>query len=164
MKKKYLLLSLIIAVCILVVIFAITTVSRRNTIHKLLYELESSINENNLKGIINLYPDYYHDTVSDWLSQDKLNEFNNKVGNIKIKMTFYNDYDSEAASKDIQDRIFNDYGVNLKIENYQIIAINVTNDVGVVYERVQLQVVKIQGEYYLYAESYLGDLIECFVE
>ncbi|MBD5555223.1 MAG: hypothetical protein HDQ95_07790 [Roseburia sp.] len=164
MKKKYLLFSLIIVVCILVTICIVATVSRRNTIHKLLYELESSINENNLKGIINLYPDYYHDTVSDWLSQDKLNEFNNKVGNIKIKMTFYNDYDSESASKDIQDRIFNDYGVNLKIENHQIIVVNVTNNVGVVFEQVELQVVKIQGEYYLYAESYLGGLIQCFVE
>ena len=65
-----------------------------------------------------------------------------------------------SQAKDIQNKI----GVNLKIEDYQIVIINVTNDDGSVFEQTQLEVVKIHSQYYFYTEYYLGDLIQCFVE
>ena len=41
---------------------------------------------------------------------------------------------------------------------------NISNNIGSVFEQTQLEVIKIKGEYYLYTEYYLGDLIQCFVE
>ena len=163
-KKKCLLASLVVLLCILVTVFSIKSIKERNTIDKIIDELEEAINKNDLNDIIGLYPEYYRDTVSNLLSQKKLDEFNNKIGEIKIVITDNNDYDSISISKEIKDRILDDYGINLKIEDYQIVMLNVTNKTGSVFEQTQLQVVKIKGQYYLYTEYYLGDLIQCFVE
>ncbi len=126
-------------------------------------QLEKSINCNDLKSIINLYPDYYRNTVSGLLSQDKLNEFNSKIGNIDINFIGKTNFNL-SQSTDIQNKIESNYKINFKIEDYQIAIINVTNNVGSVFEQTQLEVIKIKGEYYLYTEYYLGDLIQCFVE
>ena len=106
-----------------------------------------------------MYPNYYRNTVSDLLSENKLNEFNSKIGDIEINIINQTNYDL-SQSKDVQ----NEIGNNLKIEDYQIVIINVTNDIGSVFEQTQLEVIKIKGKYYLYTEYYLGDLIQCFVE
>ncbi len=116
-----------------------------------------------MKGIVNLYPNYYRNTVSELLSEDKLIEFNNKVNDIKINVVNQTNYDL-SQSKDIQNMIENNYTTNLKIEDYQIVMINVYNNDGLVFEQTQLEVVKINGEYFLYTEYYLGDLIQCFVK
>ena len=158
-KKKMLIGSLIFLGCILIFAFAINLFNKRKTIDDLMSQLENAVNNSDLKGIINLYPDYYRNTVSNLLSQDKLNEFNNKIGDIKINIVNQTDFDLSQA-KDIQNKI----GVNLKIEDYQIVIINVTNDDGSVFEQTQLEVVKIHSQYYFYTEYYLGDLIQCFVE
>lgn len=162
-KKKYLLFSLVILACILIFIFASNLFNKRKNIDNLVLQLEKSINCSNLKSIINLYPDYYRNTILDLLSQDKLDEFNNKIGDIEIDIVNKTNYDLSQA-KDIQNRINSNYGINLKIEDYQIVVMNITNDIGSVFEQTQLEVIKIKGEYYLYTEYYLGDLIQCFVE
>ena len=151
--------SLIFLGCILIFAFAINLFNKRKTIDDLMLQLENTVNNSDLKGIISLYPDYYRNTVSNLLSQNKLNEFNNKIGDIKINIVNQTDFDLSQA-KDIQNKI----GVNLKIEDYQIVIINVTNDDGSVFEQTQLEVVKIHSQYYFYTEYYLGDLIQCFVE
>ena len=69
-----------------------------------------------------------------------------------------------SQAEDVQNQIDSNYEVNLKIDDYQIVVINVTNSVGSVFEQTQLEVIKIKDEYYLYTEYYLGDLIQCFVE
>ena len=158
-KKKMLIGSLIFLGCILIFAFAINLFNKRKTIDDLMLQLENTVNNSDLKGIISLYPDYYRNTVSNLLSQNKLNEFNNKIGDIKINIVNQTDFDLSQA-KDIQNKI----GVNLKIEDYQIVIINVTNDDGSVFEQTQLEVVKIHSQYYFYTEYYLGDLIQCFVE
>lgn len=158
-KKKMLIGSLIFLGCILIFAFAINLFNKRKTIDDLMLRLENTVNNSDLKGIISLYPDYYRNTVSNLLSQNKLNEFNNKIGDIKINIVNQTDFDLSQA-KDVQNKI----GTNLNIEDYQIVIINVTNDIGSVFEQTQLEVIKIKGEYYLYTEYYLGDLIQCFVE
>lgn len=151
--------SLIFLGCILIFAFAINLFNKRKTIDDLMLQLENTVNNSDLKGIISLYPDYYRNTVSNLLSQNKLNEFNNKIGDIKINIVNQTDFDLSQA-KDVQNKI----GTNLNIEDYQIVIINVTNDIGSVFEQTQLEVIKIKGKYYLYTEYYLGDLIQCFVE
>lgn len=158
-KKKMLISSLIFLGCILIFAFAINLFNKRKTIDDLMLQLENTVNNSDLKGIISLYPDYYRNTVSNLLSQNKLNEFNNKIGDIKINIVNQTDFDLSQA-KDVQNKI----GTNLNIEDYQIVIINVTNDIGSVFEQTQLEVIKIKGKYYLYTEYYLGDLIQCFVE
>lgn len=162
-KKKYLLASLITIVCILILTFVTTSINKRKSIDDLTSQLESAINSCNLDKVINLYPEYYRHTVSELLSQNKLNEFNNKIGEITIETVNKTNYDY-AQAKDVQDRIYNNYGITLKIDDYQIFAVNVTNNVGSVFEQTQLQTIKINGEYYLYTEYYFGDLIQCIVE
>jgi len=169
-KKKMLIGSLIFLGCILIFAFAINLFNKRKTIDDLMLQLENTVNNSDLKGIISLYPDYYRNTVSNLLSQNKLNEFNNKIGDIKINIVNQTDFDLSQA-KDVQNKIgtnlnIEDYQIvtNLNIEDYQIVIINVTNDIGSVFEQTQLEVIKIKGKYYLYTEYYLGDLIQCFVE
>lgn len=162
-KKKYLFVSLIAIIGILIFTVVITSVNKKRTVNDLMSQLENAINSSNLEKVINLYPKYYRDTVSELLSQNKLNEFNNKIGEIKIEVVNKTNYDLSQA-KDIQDKIYNNYDINLKIDDYQLLVINVTNNIGSVFEQSQLQIIKINGEYYLYTEYYLGDLIQCFVE
>ena len=145
--------------CVLSLTIILNLINRRSSISDLMSKLEKSINYCDLKSIVNLYPNYYRNTVSDLLSENKLNEFNSKIGDIEINIINQTNYDL-SQSKDVQ----NEIGNNLKIEDYQIVVINVTNNTGSVFEQTQLEVIKIKGEYYLYTEYYLGDLIQCFVE
>ena len=142
-KKKWVAISLIFLGCIFIFAFTINLSNKRKTIDDLMSQLENAVNNSDLKGIINLYPDYYRNTVSNLLSQDKLNEFNNKIGDIKINIVNQTDFDLSQA-KDVQNKI----GTNLNIEDYQIVIINVTNDIGSVFEQTQLEVIKIKGKYY----------------
>ncbi len=158
-KKKILLFFLIFLGCVLSLTIILNLINRRSSISDLMSKLEKSINYCDLKSIVNLYPNYYRNTVSDLLSENKLNEFNSKIGDIEINIINQTNYDL-SQSKDVQ----NEIGNNLKIEDYQIVVINVTNNTGSVFEQTQLEVIKIKGEYYLYTEYYLGDLIQCFVE
>lgn len=158
-KKKWLVASLIFLGCILIFVFAINLSNKRKTIDDLMSQLENAVNNSDLKGIINLYPNYYRNTVSNLLSQNKLNEFNDKIGDIKINIVNQTDFDLSQA-KNIQNKI----ETNLKIEDYQIVIMNISNNIGSVFEQTQLEVIRVNGEYYLYTEYYLGDLIQCFVE
>ena len=162
-KKKWLVISSILLGCVLILAFTLNLINKRNSIDKLMAQLEKSINSCEMKGIVNLYPNYYRNTVSELLSEDKLIEFNNKVNDIKINVVNQTNYDL-SQSKDIQNMIENNYTTKLKIQEYQILMINVYNNDGLVFEQTQLEVVKINGEYFLYTEYYLGDLIQCFVK
>lgn len=162
-KKKWLVFFLIVLACILIFVFAINFLNKRKSIDDLVSQLEKSVNSSDLKSIVNLYPDYYHDTVFDLLSQDKLDEFKNKTGDIEINIVNKTNYDLSQA-KDIQNKIENNYKINLMIEDYQIVIVNITNNVGSVFEQTQLEVIRMGGEYYLYAQYFLGDLIQCFAK
>ena len=113
-KKKYLLVSLIVIVCILIFAFIITSVNKRRTIDNLMSQLENAINTHNINAIVKLYPNYYRDIIKNELS----------------------------------------------IQDTQLVTINYHENFG----ESTLYVIKIKGEYYLYADYYLGEPIQYFIE
>ena len=163
-NKKMLTVYLVLFCFVLIAIYSINKVNSINTVDKLITRLEKAINTGNVKDIINLYPEYYHDTLSEWISQAKVDEFNSKIGDIEIQITYNNTYESISTSKAIKENINKEFGIDINIEDYQIILVSVTNDTDTIFEQTQLQVVKIKNKYYLYAEYYQGDLIQCFIE
>lgn len=159
-KKKYLLVSLATIVCILICAFIITSVSKRRTIDNLVSQLEDAINTHNINAIVKLYPDYYKDIIKSQLSQNKLNAFHDKVGNITIKVIWQNNQESESKSLEIENKIRSEYNFKLHIQDTQLVTINYNESFG----ESTLYVIKINGEYYLYPNSYLGEPIQYFVE
>lgn len=104
-NKKWFVVSLIILGCLLILAFTVNTINKRRSIDDLMLRLEKSINSNDLKSIVNLYPSYYRNTVENVLSQDKLDEFNNKIGDIEIDIINKTNYDLSQA-KNIQNKIY----------------------------------------------------------
>ncbi len=160
-KKKYLIVSLIIF-CIIISAFVITSSNKRNSIDKLIAQLETALNQHNVEKIIDLYPEYYEDTITKLVSQNKLDTFyNDIIANNKIEVEILNISNSDLSdTKEIQDRINQEYNTNITVQDYQLVTIKYQENFG---ESI-LQVVKINGKYYLYAESYLGEPIQYFVE
>lgn len=161
-KKKYLMISLIIIFGIIISVFVITYSNKRNNIDKLITQLENALNQHNIEKIINLYPEYYKDTITKLVSQDKLDTFyDDIIANNKIDIEILNKSDLDLSkANQIQDRINQEYNTNITVQDYQLVTIKYHEDFG----ESTLQVVKINGEYYLYAESYLGEPIQYFVE
>lgn len=161
-KKKYLIISLIIIFGIIISVFCIASSNKRNNIDKLITQLENALNQHNIEKIIDLYPEYYKDTVVKLVSQNKLDTFyNDIIANNKINIEILNKSDLELSeAKEIQDRINQEYNANITIQDYQLVTIRYHKDFG----ESTLQVVEINGEYFLYAESYLGEPIQYFVE
>lgn len=159
-KKKYLLVSLIVIVCILIFAFIITSVNKRRTIDNLMSQLENAINTHNINAIVKLYPNYCRDIIKKELSQSKLNEFHDKVGNITIKVIWQNNQESESKSLEIENKIRSEYDIELHIQDTQLVTINYHENFG----ESTLYVIKIKGEYYLYADYYLGEPIQYFIE
>lgn len=89
-------------VCILIFTVIITSVNKRRTIDDLMSQLENAINKHDINYNIELYPDYYRDVLINELSQNKLNDFHNKVGDIVIKIVWENNQDSESMSLEIE--------------------------------------------------------------
>lgn len=161
-KEKILLISIITLVCLLTLIIAINLSNNRNTIDKLVSQLEDAINKHNIEYIIELYPDYYKETVGNQLSQIKIDEFHNNViadNKIQIDIVKISNLDLSDA-KTIQDRINQEYHIDIDIQGYQLVTIKYHEN----FSETTLQVVKINGEYFLYAESYLGEPIQYFTE
>lgn len=161
-KKKCLIISFVIVGCILILAFFTLQMNKRNTIAKLMSHLENAINNHNIEKIIELYPDYYQDIVKSQLSQSKIDEFYNNVvtnNEIQIKVISMSNFDL-SESKNIQNKINQEYNLNIKIEDYQLVTISYHKDFGA----STFQVIKINGEYHLYAESYLPEPIQYFVK
>ncbi len=57
-KKKWLLVSLIFLGCIFIFAFSMILSGKRNTVEKLISQLENAINEHDIEKILDLYPDY----------------------------------------------------------------------------------------------------------
>lgn len=159
-KKKYLLVSLITIVCILIFAVIITSVNKRRTIDDLMSQLEKAINKHNMNSVIELYPDYYRDVLKNKLSQNKLDDFHNKVGDIVVNVIWKNNQDSESMSLEIENKIKTEYDIELHVQDTQLITISYHENFG----ESTLYAIKINDEYYLYADYYLGEPIQYFVE
>lgn len=155
MKKRiWLTAFLIILAGILIFVFLINITNKRNTVEKLLSQLEKALNHNDIEKIINLYPQYYQNEVSNWLEYERLDTFYNNVvkqnGQIDISIKYINNYNNKSYLKEIQEDIYNEYNLTLDIKEYQIIIIDINNDSGSVQQGLSLQVVKIGDIFYLY--------------
>ena len=153
---------MIILGCIFISIFVITICNKRNSIDKLITQLENAINQHNAEKIVDLYPNYYKDTVEKMISQNKVDSFYNDIiadNNLKIKILNISTLELSEA-KEIQDRINQKYGTNVTVQDYQLVTIKYHDNFG----ESTLQVIKINNEYYLYAEDYLNEPIQYFVE
>ena len=84
-------------------------------------QLENAINTHNINAIVKLYPNYYRDIIKNELSQSKLNEFHDKVGNITIKVIWQNNQESESKSLEIENKIRSEYDIELHIQDTQLV-------------------------------------------
>lgn len=159
-KKKYIIISLIVLVIIFIVAFALTSTNKRKTIDDLMSQLEEAVNNQDINSIINLYPDYYRDTLKNMLSQNKIEEFHDNVGDIDISIVWNNNKDSESMSSKLENEIKVDYNIDINIQNTQFITINYHKNFG----ESNFYVIKIQNEYYIYSDAVLPEPIQYFVE
>lgn len=159
-KKKYIIISLIVLVIIFIVAFALTSTNKRKTIDDLMFQLEEAVNNQDINSIINLYPDYYRDTLKNMLSQKKIEEFHDNVGDIDISIVWNNNKDSESMSSKLENEIKVNYNVDINIQNTQFITINYHKNFG----ESSFYVIKIQNEYYIYSDAVLPEPIQYFVE
>lgn len=161
-KKTWIMASLVIIVCILITVLTIVLTNNKRSISDLTAQLENAINEKNIEGIIDLYPDYCKDDVTKYFSQEKLNEFYNNVivkdsKDIKIQIVYVSNFDTSSC-KDIMEQISADYQDNVEIEDYQLVQIKYHDD----FCKSNLQVIKIDGNYYLYFYGNIGEPLTYF--
>lgn len=161
-KKKWLIGSLITIVCISITVFAVYTINNKRSINKLMSQLENAINKHDIEKIIDLYPDYCKSDVIKYFAQKKLNEFYNNViinENEKIKVQILNISNFDTSScDDIIEQITEDYQKNIIIEDYQLVTIKYHD----AFSESNLQVIKIDGNYYLYFYGNIGEPLSYF--
>lgn len=160
-KTKLLLGSLIIVVCISITIFAIL-INNKRSINNLISQLENAINKHDIEKIIDLYPDYCKSDVIKYFSQEKLNEFYNNViikdkENIKVQILNISNFDMSSCDE-IMNQIVEDYQKNIIIEDYQLVTLKYHDD----FSQSNLQVIKINGNYYLYFYGNIGEPLSYF--
>lgn len=161
-KKKWLIGSLITIFCILITVFAIYIINNKRSINNLMSQLENAINKHDIEKIIDLYPDYCKSDVIKYFSQEKLNEFYNNVvinDNEKIKVQILNISNFDTSScDDIMEQITEDYQKNIIIEDYQLVTIKYHD----AFSESNLQVIEIDGNYYLYFNGNIGEPLSYF--
>lgn len=146
-----------------VLIYLVMLKGSRKNVDGLVAQLEDAINKHSIEGIVELFPDYNKSIFESQLSQSKLDDFyNNVIANsnkIQIEVVGVSDFDLSEA-KEIQDRINQNYEVNIEIQDYQLIVIKYHQD----FAESTLEVIKIDGEYYLYIDYYVPTPIQYFIE
>ena len=161
-KKKWLIGSSVIVVCVLIAAFSFVLVNNKRSINKLIAQLENAINTYDIEKIIDLYPDYCKNDVIKYFSQEKLNEFYNNVlvqDNEDIKTQILNISSfGKSSCNDIMEQIAEDYQENIVVEDYQLVQIKYHND----FSESNLQVIKIEGNYYLYFYGNIGEPLSYF--
>lgn len=161
-KKKLFLFCLVIIFSVLLFVFVIVLSNNKRSINRLISQLEHAINEHNIEKIIDLYPDYCKSNVIKYFSQDRLNEFYDNVikqDNKDIKVQILNVSNFETSScDDIRKQILDDYHYDVEIKDYQLVHIKYHDDFG----ESNLEVIKIDGEYYLYFCGYIGEPLSYF--
>ena len=163
-KKKWLIVFSALVVCILIIVFTIALINKKRTINDLMSQLENAINKHEIEKIIDLYPDYCKNEALECFSQEKLDDFYNRVivkdsEKINIQITRIINYDTSSYD-DIAEQIARDYQENIIIEDCQLVRIKYHDAFG----ESTLKVIKIDGNYYLYFGGYLGEPLVYFVE
>lgn len=161
-KRKCVMGFLVIIICILITIFAFVFINNRRSINNLISRLENAINKHDIEKIIDLYPEYCRTDVINYYSQEKLNEFYNKViaqdnEYIKIDILYISDFDTSSCD-DIMEEITEDYQEDIVVEDYQLVRIKYHDN----FSESNMQVIKIDGDYYLYFSGFLGEPLSYF--
>lgn len=161
-KKKWLIGSLVAIVCISITVSAICTINNKRSINNLISQLENAINKHDIEKIIDLYPNYCKSDVIKYFSQEKLNEFYNNViindsEKMKVKILNISNFDT-ASCDDIIEQITVDYQENVIIEDYQLVTIKYHE----AFSESNLQVIKIDGNYFLYFHGNIGEPLSYF--
>lgn len=97
-----------------------------------------------------------------YFSQEKLNGFYNKVivqddEDIKIKILYISDLDTSSCD-DVMNQIAEDYQENVVVEDYQLVQIKYHDN----FSESSLQVIRIDGKYYLYFYGNIGEPLSYF--
>ena len=135
--------------------------NKTRTIDRLINQLESALNEHNIEMIVELYPDFYRDTIRQNLSQTKIDEFYNKVilndDKIQIEIVYVtnSDFDIKKVESDINKKC----NTNIHVQEYKYVNINYHEDFG----KPTIAVVKIKNNYYLDPSSYYPEPIQYFI-
>lgn len=161
-SKKWLAISSVIIVFLLISVFVIVLINNKRSINNLISQLENAINKKDIEKIIDLYPDYCKNDVISYFSQEKLNEFYDNVivkdnKDIEISILNISNFDTSSCN-DIMKQISEDYQENILIEDYQLVQIKFHDNFG----ESNLQVIKIDDEYYLYFYGNIGEPLSYF--
>ncbi|MBD5554376.1 MAG: hypothetical protein HDQ95_03265 [Roseburia sp.] len=161
-KEKWLVINSIIAIMALICVFTVYFNNSKRDINKLISELESAINKHDIEKIIELYPDYCKDDVIKYFSQEKLDDFYNNVivkdgEGINIQILNITDFDISSCDN-VKKQIADDYEQDIVIEDYQLVQIKYHDS----FSDSRLQVIKIEGNYYLYFYGYIGSPMTYF--
>ncbi len=146
----------------LIIVFAIISLNKKRTINDLISQLEKAINKHDIDIIIDLYPDYCKDNVEKYFSQEKLNEFYNKIirqdnEDMKVQILFISNFD-KSSCENVTEQIAEDYQKSILIEDYQLVQIKYHEN----FSESNLQVIKIDGNYYLYFCGNIGEPLSYF--
>lgn len=161
-KKKWILAAFCLIICVF--IFSSCSSSNKNErdIDTLISQLEKAINEHDIEKVLELFPNYCRDDFSEQLHQDKIDDFYKNVivkdnKDIRIQILNISNY-NQTSCEDIMEQILESYNENITIEDYQLVQIKYHDN----FSESNLQVVKIDGSYYLYADAFFSEPISYF--
>lgn len=158
MKKKICIATIVITVIIILVIIFYNNTHR--SVSALLNQFEVAINSSDKDKLIKCYPDFLSKKIDSCVSEEKMTDFNETVGDIEVSnIKTVSTFDLSDV-KELQSEIANEYSIDISIEDYQFITFSYHTD----FDDSTMQVIKIKGKYYLYTGEAIQEPIGYFVE
>lgn len=160
-KKKTIFTIGILLIFIIAITVCIIFRNQNNTIENLINDFEDSINNNNKQQLLECYPYFMKEQLNNYISDEKMTDFYNTViSDSKISIDVFHQIESDlAAIKEIESEINNKYDVSVSIDAHQILFYKYHKD----FSESSIQLIKIEGNWYLYADSYYGEPIDYFI-
>ncbi len=159
MRNKKIIL-LIIGLVLIIIVATMTLIYKSNnrSVDKLLNQLETAINTCDKNKLIDCYPSFIQDEMDTLISEQKMEEFHTKVGDIEITdyivSHFNHEYDEETESQ-IKDK----RNISVDISGYELVAeIHYHDSFG----EPTFEVIKIKNKWYLYTQYYHEEPISYF--
>ena len=149
MRRKKIIVVIIVLIIMSIIFVVVCSSKKITTPEKLIDKLEKAINQHNKEILIESFPDFMKSDMVERISQDKMEEFyNNVIGDkaLDFQIISKNKTDLESA-KILEEIIENEYKININITDYQLIQIKYHED----FETPVYEIIKVDGEYYLYS-------------
>ena len=159
-KKMSIIIGIIILLCICAIFFILISKnsSGYKTTDDLLKELSEAINNPNIDEIEKCYPNFMQESLPT-LSDESIDEFHNKVGDISFDIIHENNVESDEVLKQ-QKQINSEYNCNIKLEEYDLVTCKYHEGFG----ETTFEMIKIDGRWYLYYGGYIPEPIQYFVK